>query len=93
VHERGLNLAQSDKTKPDYLKINPTARIRILIDPNSTGGTPLTLIKSWAILYYLAQKGGKTDPERSQGTRPDLSIARGTASDLAPTAQKRGCLG
>jgi GST-like protein len=72
-----LNLVRGDKTKPDYLKINPTARIPILIDPDSQGGKPLTLIQSWRILYYLAQKGGNTDPERSQRTRPDLSIAPG----------------
>jgi hypothetical protein len=36
------NLAQGDKTKPDYLKINPTARILLLIDPDSSGGKPLT---------------------------------------------------
>jgi len=84
VNERGarctmhvLNLVRGDKTKPDYLKINPTARIPILIDPDSQGGKPLTLIQSWRILYYLAQKGGNTDPERSQRTRPDLSIAPG----------------
>ena len=49
VNERGArctmhvpNLAQGDKTKPDYLKINPTARILLLIDPDSSGGKPLT---------------------------------------------------
>jgi GSH-dependent disulfide-bond oxidoreductase len=35
-----LNLAQGDKMKPDYLKINPTARIPILIDPDGPGGKP-----------------------------------------------------
>lgn len=52
-----------------------------MIDPDGPGGKPLTLIQSWAILYYLAQKGEKTDPERSQGRRSDLSIARETASE------------
>jgi hypothetical protein len=76
VHDACAKIWQGDKTKPDYLKINPTARIPILIEPDSPGGKPLTLSQSWRILY-LAQKGGKTDPERSQGRRPDLSIARG----------------
>src|SRR5215831_13125548 len=53
-----LNLAQGDQKKPDYLKINPTARIPTLIDPDGPGGQPLTLIQSWAILYYLAEKTG-----------------------------------
>ena len=37
-----LNLAQGDQRKPDYLKINPTARIPTLIDPDGPGGKPLT---------------------------------------------------
>jgi hypothetical protein len=44
-----LNLAQGDQRKPDYLKINPTARIPTPIDPDGPGGQPLTLIQSWAI--------------------------------------------
>ena len=67
-----LNLAQGDQKKPDYLKINPTARIPTLIDPDGPGGKPLTLIQSWAILYYLAEKTGKfipSDPEaRAKGS-------------------------
>src|SRR5258708_40183992 len=55
----GLNLAQGDQKKPDYLKINPTARIPTLIDPDGPDGKPLTLIQSSAILYYLAEKTGK----------------------------------
>ena len=57
-----LNLAQGDQKKPDYLNINPTARIPTLIDPDGPGGEPLTLIQSWAILYYLAEKTGRLIP-------------------------------
>ena len=32
-----LDLAQGDQKKPDYLKINPTARIPTLIDPDGPG--------------------------------------------------------
>src|SRR5215831_2475492 len=51
-----LNLAQGDQRKSDYLKINPTARIPTLIDPDGPGGKPLTLIQSWAILYYWPKR-------------------------------------
>jgi len=51
-----LNLAQGDQKKSDYLKINPTARIPTLIDPGGPGGKPLTLIQSWAILYYWPKR-------------------------------------
>jgi len=64
-----LNLAQGDQKKPDYLKVNPTARIPTLVDPDGPGGKPLTLIQSWAILHYLAEKTGKFIPSDSGGAR------------------------
>jgi hypothetical protein len=87
LNERGvrctmhaLNFAQGDKTNPINLKINLTARIPILIDPDSPSGKPLTLIQSWMILHYFAQKDGKDrsravpmhapGPINSSGTRP-----------------------
>src|SRR5437868_10618897 len=39
-----LNLGQGDQKAADYLKINPTARIPTLIDPERPGGKPLTII-------------------------------------------------
>src|SRR5947207_5506800 len=88
-----LNLAQGDQKKPDYLKINPTARIPTLIDPDAPDGKPRTLIQSWAILYYLAEKTGKfipADPVAPARTYQWLGEA---ASDMAPTAQNIFFLG
>ena len=70
-----------------------TARIPTLIDPDGPGGRPLTLIQSWAILYYLAEKTGKlipSDPEARARTYQWLGEA---ASDIAPTAQNIFFLG
>jgi len=41
-----LNLGQGDQKAADYLKINPTARIPTLIDPEGPDGKPLTVIQS-----------------------------------------------
>jgi glutathione S-transferase len=57
-----LNLGQGDQKAADYLKINPTARIPTLIDPEGPDGKPLTVIQSWAILMYLCEKTGKFLP-------------------------------
>ena len=57
-----LNLGQGDQKAADYLKINPTARIPTLIDPEGPGGKPLTVTQSWAILMYLCEKAGKFLP-------------------------------
>src|SRR5213596_3170268 len=88
-----LNLGQQDQKAADYLKLNPTGRIPTLIDPDGPGGKPLTLIQSWAILYYLAEKTGKlipSDPEARARTYQWLGEA---ASDMAPTAQNIFFLG
>ena len=57
-----LNLGQGDQKAADYVKINPTARIPTLIDPEGPGGRPLTVSQSWAILMYLCEKTGKFLP-------------------------------
>jgi GST-like protein len=88
-----LNLAQGDQKTPDYLKINPTARIPTLIDPDGPGGRELILIQSWAILYYLAEKTGKlilSYPAARARTYQWLGEA---ATDMAPTAQNIFFLG
>jgi glutathione S-transferase len=87
-----LNLAQGDQKKPDYLKINPTARIPTLIDPDGPGGYPLTLIQSWAILYYLAEKTGRLIPSDPLARARTYQWLGEAASDMAPTAQKPGRL-
>src|SRR5229473_5483600 len=55
-----LNLGQGDQKKPDYVKLNPTARIPTLIDPDGPGGKPLTVTQSWAVLIYLCEKTGSS---------------------------------
>src|SRR5258707_13276414 len=82
-----LNLGQGDQKAADYLKINPTARIPTLIDPEGPGGKPLTVTQSWAILMYLCEKTGQflpadpvarvtdvpVDGRRRRRLRPDQS--------------------
>jgi len=57
-----LNLGQGDQKAADYVKVNPTARIPTLIDPDGPGGMPLTVTQSWAIMLYLCEKTGKFLP-------------------------------
>src|SRR5205823_4864127 len=88
-----LNLAQGDQKKPDYLKINPTARIPTLIDPDGPGGKPLTLIQSWAILMYLCEKAGKFLPADPVGRARMFQWLAEGAADYAPTNQNIFFLG
>lgn len=88
-----LNLAQGDQKKPDYLKINPTGRIPTLIDPGGPDDRPLTLIQSWAILIYLAEKTGRLLAGSPLARARGLQWLAEGASDIAPTAQNIFFLG
>jgi GST-like protein len=46
-----------------FLKLNPNAKVPVLVDPDGPGGKPITIFESGAILIYLADKTGKLLPE------------------------------
>jgi len=43
----------------DFLKLNPLAKVPVIVDPDGPGGKPYTCFESGAILLYLADKTGK----------------------------------
>jgi GST-like protein len=45
-----------------FLKLNPNAKVPVIIDPDGPGGKPYTCFESGAILLYLADKTGKLLP-------------------------------
>jgi GST-like protein len=49
--------------KPEFLKLNPLAKVPVIVDHDGPGGKPYKLFESGAILLYLAQKTGKFLPE------------------------------
>ena len=46
----------------DFIKLNPNAKVPVIVDSDRPGGQPLTLFESGAILLYLAEKTGKLLP-------------------------------
>jgi GST-like protein len=46
----------------DFVKLNPNAKVPVIIDPEGPGGKPYTCYESGAILLYLADKTGKLLP-------------------------------
>ena len=48
-----------EQFKPEFLKLNPNAKVPVIIDHDGPGGKPYTLFESGAILLYLAEKTGQ----------------------------------
>lgn len=47
----------------DFLKLNPNAKVPVIVDSDGPGGKPYTCFESGAILLYLAEKTGKLLPK------------------------------
>jgi GST-like protein len=58
-----LNLMKGEQQKPEFLKLNPSGRIPVLVDSDSGSSTPFILTQSIAILQYLSEKTGQLMPE------------------------------
>lgn len=57
-----VDVWRGDQFKPEFLKINPMAKVPAIVDHDGPGGKPYTVFESGAILMYLADKTGKFLP-------------------------------
>ena len=44
---------------PEFLRLNPNAKVPVIVDREGAGGQPYTVFESGAILVYLADKTGQ----------------------------------
>ncbi|MGI8525481.1 MAG: glutathione S-transferase family protein [Pseudolabrys sp.] len=59
---RPVDVWAGEQYKPDFLKINPLAKVPAIVDHDGPADKPYTVIESGAILIYLAEKTGKFIP-------------------------------
>ena len=52
---------------PEFLRLNPVAKVPVITDHDGPGGKPYTLFESGAILQYLAEKTGQFLPKDPVG--------------------------
>jgi len=61
-----VNLGEGEQHAPEYLAVNPNAKIPAIIDHDGPGGEALPIFESGAILLYLAEKSGLFLPTEPQ---------------------------
>ena len=62
-----VDIGKGDQFTPQFLALNPNAKIPAITDSDGPDGKPIALFESGAILVYLAGKTGKFLPESDRG--------------------------
>ncbi len=82
-----VNITKGDQFKPDFLQISPNNKIPAIVDHEpASGGKPLALFESGAILLYLAEKTGKFIPHDLVGRAEALEWSFWQVGGLGPMA-------
>lgn len=84
-----VNLLNDEQFKPDFLAISPNNKIPAIID-RDTGGEPVSLFESGAILLYLAEKSGKFLPDDAQARARVLEWLFWQMSAIGPILGQAG---
>ena len=58
-----VDVWKGEQYKPEFLRVNPNAKIPVIVDHDGPGGKPYTVFESGAILMYLADKSGQFMPK------------------------------
>jgi len=58
-----IDVFGEEQFKPEFLRLNPVAKVPVITDHEGPDGKPYTLFESGAILLYLADKTGRFLPK------------------------------
>ncbi len=56
---KAVDVFAGEQFNAEFVKLNPSAKVPVIVDSDGPGGKPYTLFESGAILLYLAEKTGK----------------------------------
>ncbi|MHA6721158.1 glutathione S-transferase family protein [Sphingomonas sp. RS6] len=84
-----VNVRKGEQKAPDFVVLNPNAKVPVLVDPNGADGQ-LVLTESAAILVYLAEKTGKLLPAAGKGRARVFEQIFFHASGLGPAFGQSG---
>ena len=79
-----IDIAKGGARTEAFKKLNPNARIPVLVDSDGPGGKPITVTQSWAICLYAAEKSGKFLPRDPARRLEALSWLFHVATDIQP---------
>lgn len=85
----GVNIRQGAQKTPDFLALNPNAKVPVLVDGDAANGR-LILTESAAILVYLAEKTGKLLPAAGEARARVFEQLFFHASGLGPAFGQAG---
>lgn len=85
----GVNVRKGEQKMPDFLALNPNAKVPILVDSDAENGR-LVLTESAAILVYLAERTGKLLPASGEGRARVFEQLFFHASGLSPAFGQSG---
>ena len=80
-----VNISKGDQFKPDFLKISPNNRMPAIVDYD-TGGDPISIFESGAILLHLAEKTGQFAPTDPLGRKELMEWLFWQTGNLGPMA-------
>jgi GST-like protein len=57
-----VDVFKGEQFDPEFVRLNPSAKVPVIVDAEGAGGKPYTVFESGAILVYLAEKARKLLP-------------------------------
>lgn len=62
-----LNIWRGEQFTPEFLALNPNAKLPLIVEPATDGAGPLVIFESGAILIHLAERHGRFLPVDPRG--------------------------